>query len=151
MTDRAGREAFAYFETVPTRWADNDVYGQVNNVAYYGFFDTVVNRVLIERCGLDIHGGAVIGLVVETGCRYFAPLSYPAPVEVGLSVERLGNTSVTYALGVFAPGAEKAAAAGRFVHVYVDRTSRRPAALPEDLRAGLAPLTARPPARFAPS
>ena len=140
QAERTARAAFAHFETVPTRWADNDVYGHVNNVAYYGFFDTVVNRVLIEHCGLDIHDGAVIGLVVETGCRYFAPLAYPAPVEVGLRVERLGNTSVAYALGVFAPGEEEAAATGRFVHVYVDRASRRSAPLPAGLRAGLAPL-----------
>ena len=141
MTERGSlREAFASFETVPTRWADNDVYGHVNNVAYYGFFDTVVNRVLIERCGLDIHGGAVIGLVVETGCRYFAPLAHPAPVEVGLRVERLGNSSVTYALGVFEEGAARSAADGRFVHVYVDRETRRPVPLPDAMRTGLAAL-----------
>ena len=134
------RDAFAHFETVPTRWADNDVYGHVNNVAYYGFFDTVVNRVLIERCGLDIHQGSVIGLVVETGCRYFAPLRYPEPIEVGLVIERLGTTSVAYGLGVFASGATRSAADGRFVHVYVDRATRRPSPLPDPMRAGLAPL-----------
>ena len=135
------RDAFTLFETVPTRWADNDVYGHVNNVAYYGFFDTVVNRVLIERCGLDIHDGDVIGLVVETGCRYFAPLRYPDPVEIGLAVERLGTSSVAYALGVFAPGQARSAADGRFVHVYVDRTTRRPTPLPDAMRAGLEGLT----------
>ena len=134
------RDAFALFETVPTRWADNDVYGHVNNVAYYGFFDTVVNRVLLGRCGLDIHEGGVVGLVAETGCRYFAPLRYPEPVEVGLRVERLGTTAVTYGLGVFAPGAPRPAAEGRFVHVYVVRGTRRPVPLPEAMRAGLAPL-----------
>ena len=141
MSERGSlRDTFVLLETVPTRWADNDIYGHVNNVAYYGFFDTVVNRVLIERCGLDIHGGAVIGLVVETGCRYFAPLAYPAPVEVGLRVERLGNSSVAYALGVFEEGAPRSAADGRFVHVYVDRETRRPVALPDAMRAGLAAL-----------
>ena len=134
------RDAFRLFETVPTRWSDNDVYGHVNNVAYYGFFDTVVNRVLIARCGLDIHEGGVIGLVVETGCRYFAPLAYPQGLEVGLRVERLGTSSVAYALGVFAEGAERSAADGRFVHVYVDRATRRPTPLPDAMRAGLEPL-----------
>lgn len=134
------RSSYPCFVPMPTRWADNDVYGHINNVAYYGFFDTAVNRVLIEDCGLDIHGGAVIGLVVETSCRYHAPLSYPAELEVGLGVERLGNSSVVYRLGVFEAGASQAAADGRFVHVYVDRQTRRPAALPDAMRAGLTPL-----------
>jgi len=134
------RDAFARFVPIQTRWSDNDVYGHVNNVAYYGFFDTAVNKLLIEECGLDIHGGEVIGLVVETGCRYHAALAYPEPVEVGIAVERLGNSSVTYRLGVFAEGAERSAADGRFVHVYVDRDTRRPVPLPGDMRAGLEPL-----------
>lgn len=131
------RGAYRHFVPVPTRWADNDVYGHVNNVAYYAYFDTAVNRVLIERCGLDIHEGAVIGLVVETGCRYHAPLSFPAELEVGVAVERLGTSSVAYAVGVFEAGAERSAADGRFVHVYVDRQSRKPTPLPDAMRAGL--------------
>ena len=134
------RSRFPRFVPVPTRWGDNDVYGHVNNVAYYAYFDTAVNRVLIERCGLDIHEGAVIGLVAETGCRYHAPLAFPQGLEVGVAVERLGNSSVAYALGVFAAGAERSAADGRFVHVYVDRRTRRPVPLPDAMRAGLAPL-----------
>ncbi len=130
-----GRERFRLFRTLPTRWADNDVYGHVNNVAYYGFFDTAVNQALIEAGALDPATSPVIGLVVETGCRYFAPLSFPDPVDVGLAVERLGGSSVTYALGVFAPGAPSAAAAGVFTHVYVGRESRRPALIPEATRA----------------
>ena len=137
----APREAFALFEPVSTRWADNDVYGHVNNVAYYAFFDTAVNRVLIRDCGLDIHEGSVIGLVVETGCRYHAPLAFPQDLEIGVAVERLGTSSVTYALGVFEVGGACSAADGRFVHVYVDRASRRPVPLPEAMRAGLGPIT----------
>lgn len=140
------RGTYRAFVPVPTRWADNDVYGHVNNVAYYAYFDTAVNRVLIERCGLDIHGdekdgGSVIGLVVETGCRYHAPLSFPAELEVGVAVERLGNSSVAYAVGVFEAGAERSAADGRFVHVYVDRETRKPTKLPDAMRAGLEGLT----------
>ena len=135
------RSAYRTFVPVPTRWADNDVYGHVNNVAYYEFFDTAVNRVLIERCGLDIHEGAVIGLVVETSCKYHAPLAFPQDLEVGVAVERLGNSSVAYAVGVFAAGAERSAADGRFVHVYVDRATRKPTALPDAMRAGLERLT----------
>ena len=141
MSERgAARGDFAVFVPVGTRWSDNDVYGHVNNVAYYGFFDTAVNRFLIERCGLDIHGGDVIGLVVETGCRYHASLAYPQDLEIGIKVERLGNSSVTYALGVFPVGEERSAADGRFVHVYVDRATRRPVPLPDPMRAGLEPL-----------
>jgi len=131
------RSDFAYFEPIVTRWADNDIYGHVNNVAYYGFFDTAVNNYLIRDCGLDIHAGAIIGLVVETGCRYFAPIAYPEPVEIGLAVERIGSTSVIYTPSVFRAGGTEAVADGRFVHVYVDRESRRPVPLPEPMRNGL--------------
>jgi acyl-CoA thioester hydrolase len=129
------RTAFRVFRTLATRWMDNDVYGHINNVAYYSYFDTAVNQALIEAGVLDPAGSPVIGLVVETGCRYFAPLSFPGPVEVGLAVERLGSSSVTYALGVFRPGAAEAAAAGHFTHVYVDRHGRRPVAIPAGTRA----------------
>jgi acyl-CoA thioester hydrolase len=120
---------------------DNDVYGHVNNVVYYGYFDTVVNRYLIERGVLDIHQGPVIGLVVESGCRYFAPLAFPQTVVAGLRVARLGNSSVSYEIGLFAEDSDTAAAQGHFVHVYVDRQTRRPCPLPAPLRQALAVLT----------
>ncbi|HUF86242.1 MAG TPA: thioesterase family protein [Thermohalobaculum sp.] len=146
MTARArpqppGRAAYRAFRLISTRWSDNDVYGHINNVEYYAFFDTVVNAHLIERGVLDIQAGPVIGLVVETTCRYFAPLAFPEPVEGGLRVERLGRSSVTYGVGIFRAGAERAAAAGHFVHVYVDRETRRPVALSAALRAELERLT----------
>lgn len=142
MTERRGREQYAQWRALPTRWADNDVYGHVNNAAYYGFFDTAVNSFLIEEAGLDIHAGAVIGLVVETGCAYFAPLAYPETVEAGLRVARLGNSSVSYEIGLFAEGAAEPAAQGYFVHVYVDRETRRPVPIPKSMRTVLAGLEA---------
>ncbi len=137
------REAFRHHSQISTRWMDNDVYGHVNNVQYYSFFDTVVNRYLIEAGALDIHAGAVIGLVIETHCNYFAPLAFPQPVEAGLRVAHVGTSSVRYEVGLFAPDALLAAAVGHFVHVYVDRATRRPVPLPEALLQALAPL--RPP------
>jgi len=131
------RSDYARFRVLPTRWADNDIYGHINNAAYYGFFDTAVNCFLIEEAGLDIQAGAVIGLVVETGCNYFAPLAYPETVESGLRVSRLGKSSVSYELGLFRQGEDDPAAQGRFVHVYVDRETRRPVSLPEAMRQAL--------------
>jgi acyl-CoA thioester hydrolase len=122
---------------------DNDVYGHVNNVVYYSFFDTAVNRYLIEAGALDIHRSPVIGLVVETRCNYFAPLEFPQTVEAGLRVAHLGSSSVRYEVGLFAAGEPMSAAAGHFVHVYVDRATRKPTALPEALRAALQPLILR--------
>ena len=138
--DRGTRADYRFFLTIPTRWMDNDVYGHVNNVVYYGYFDTVVNRYLIEQGVLDIHAGDVIGLVVESGCRYFAPLAFPQTVVAGLRVVRLGTSSVRYEIGLFADDSEVAAAHGHFVHVYVDRATRRPCPLPEPMRAALEPL-----------
>ena len=135
-----GREAYKAWREIGTRWADNDAYGHVNNIIYYAWFDTAVNSWLIDAGLLDVATGALIGLVVETGCRYAAPLAFPEPVEIGLSVDRLGTSSVTYRLGVFAKGAGEAAAEGHFVHVYVDRASRRPVALPEPWRERLESL-----------
>jgi acyl-CoA thioester hydrolase len=131
------RSAYRVWRQIGTRWADNDAYGHVNNTVYYQWFDTAVNAWLIEAGLLDIEAGDPIGLVVETGCRYAAPLAYPEPVEVGLSVAKLGRSSVTYHLGVFAGGADEAAAEGHFTHVYVDRADRRPADLPALWRARL--------------
>lgn len=129
-----GRAAYPAWHLITTRWADNDAYGHVNNTVYYQWFDTAVNAWLIEAGLLDIARGDPIGLVVETGCRYAAPLAYPEPVEIGLAVEHLGRSSVRYRLGVFAQGAAAPAAEGHFVHVYVDRANRRPAELPEEWR-----------------
>jgi acyl-CoA thioester hydrolase len=132
-----GRAAYPVWREIATRWADNDAYGHVNNVVHYSWFDTAVNAWLIENGLLDIDHGDPIGLVVETGCRYAGSLTYPAPVEIGLGVERLGGSSVTYRLGVFAKGSGEAAAEGHFTHVYVGRESRRPVPLPETWRTKL--------------
>ncbi|WP_418320738.1 acyl-CoA thioesterase [Piscinibacter sakaiensis] len=134
------RGHYRHFQSISTRWMDNDIYGHVNNVVYYSFFDTAVNRYLIDSGALDIHDGASIGLVVETHCNYFAPLAFPETVDAGLRVARIGRSSVRYEVGLFAAGAESAAAAGHFVHVYVDRQTRRPAALPDLLLRALQPL-----------
>ncbi len=134
------RSAYPFFTRLSTRWMDNDVYGHVNNVVYYSFFDTVVNGYLIGRGALDIENGSVIGLVVETHCNFFAPLRYPQAVEAGLRVARIGTSSVRYEIGLFADAAQACAASGHFVHVYVDRASRRPVALPASLLTALAPL-----------
>jgi acyl-CoA thioester hydrolase len=137
-----GRDAYPVWREIGTRWADNDAYGHVNNTIYYAWFDTAVNAWLIEAGLLDVAAGDPIGLVVETGCRYARPLAYPQDVEVGLAVERLGTSSVRYRLGVFAKGGDDPAAEGFFVHVYVDRETRRPVALPEPWRERLAKIAA---------
>jgi acyl-CoA thioester hydrolase len=134
------REAYAVFRTIGTRWMDNDAYGHVNNVVYYSWFDTAVNAHLIEHGVLDIHGGEVIGLVIETQCNYFAPLAFPQVVEAGIRVARIGSSSVRYEVSLFAQGEPLAAAQGHFVHVYVDRASRRPVPLPAPLKAVLETL-----------
>ena len=131
------RSQFRVFRTIGTRWADNDVYGHVNNVVYYSWFDTAVNAYLIEQGALDIHQGGTIGLVIETQCNYFYPIAFPQNVDVGLRVGKLGNSSVRYEIGLFAEGEPLTAALGHFVHVYVDRETRRPCALPERLRSVL--------------
>jgi acyl-CoA thioester hydrolase len=146
MTDRTdrpqaqGREHYAQFSEIGTRWMDNDAYGHLNNVVYYSFFDTAVNRWLIARGALDVEHGAVIGLVVETRCNYFAPLAFPQVVEAGLRVAHVGGSSVRYEVGLFGQGQPLSAAAGHFVHVYVDRATRRPVPLPPALLAALQPL-----------
>ena len=140
MSERASahkRAQYRHFLPIQTRWSDNDAYGHVNNVVYYSWFDTVVNEYLIAQGVLDITGGAVIGLVVETQCRYFSELAFPQPVDLGLRIGKLGTSSVRYEIGVFAEGEPAASAQGHFVHVYVDRATRRPTALPAPLRAAL--------------
>ena len=131
------RGDYKHFLAIPTRWMDNDVYGHVNNVVYYSYFDTVVNEYLVGAGVLDIERSRVIGLVVETMCRYFQPLAFPEVVEAGLRVARLGRSSVRYEIGIFRRGEEEPAAIGHFVHVYVDRDSRRPVEIPESLRRAL--------------
>jgi acyl-CoA thioester hydrolase len=131
------RDLYRRFLTIPTRWMDNDVYGHVNNVVYYSYFDTVVNEYLVSSGSLDIEKSRVIGLVVETRCRFFKPITFPDTVHAGLRVARLGNSSVRYEIGLFRNDEESAAAQGHFVHVYVDREGRRPAALPPEMREAL--------------
>ena len=131
---------YPYFVPVTTRWMDNDVYGHVNNVTYYSFFDSTVNTYLIEVGGLDIHHGNVVGFVVSSSCDYFASIAFPERIEIGLRVGKLGNSSVQYELAVFKADEDEACAAGRFVHVFVDRSSNRPVSIPENLRAALTVL-----------
>lgn len=133
------RSAYRWFVDVPTRWMDNDVYGHVNNVVYYAYFDTVINRFLVELGGLDIHGGAVIGLCVESGCTFLAPVAFPQQLQGGLRVAHVGRTSVRYEVGIFG-GGDEAVAQGHFVHVFVDRAERRPAELPAALRSAVESL-----------
>jgi len=135
------RSAFAHFLAIGTRWKDNDVYGHVNNVEYYSFFDTVINDFLIRSGGLDIHGGDVIGLCVESQCTFKQSLAFPDSVDAGLRVSKLGNSSVHYEIGLFRAGSDDPAATGRFVHVFVDRTDRRPAPIPAQLRTALEGIT----------
>lgn len=134
------RSSYRVFRPISTRWMDNDVYGHVNNVVYYSWFDTAVNAHLIEQGALDIHHGEVIGLVVETQCNYFAPLAFPQTVEAGIRVAKLGNSSVRYEVGLFAQGEALCAARGHFVHVYVNRQTRRPTPLPTHLKTTLESL-----------
>ena len=131
------RSAYRVFRSLTTRWMDNDAYGHVNNVIYYSWFDTAVNAYLIEQGVLDIAHGETIGLVVETQCHYFAPLAFPQTVEAGIRVARLGASSVRYEIGLFAQGAPLTAASGHFIHVYVDKATRRPTPLPLNLKTVL--------------
>ncbi|MEO1491224.1 MAG: thioesterase family protein [Pseudomonadota bacterium] len=131
------RADYRAFHRITTRWMDNDVYGHVNNVVYYSFFDTVVNGHLVEAGVLDFEAGTTIGLVVETTCSYFAPIAFPDAVTGGLRVDRIGTSSVQYGVGIFRGDEDNAAAAGHFVHVYVGRETRRPVPIPDDLRAVL--------------
>ncbi len=129
------RTRYLRFVPLTTRWMDNDAYGHLNNVVYLSLFDTAVNSVLVGAGLLDIVGGDVIGLVVETGCNFFASLAFPQPVEAGLAISHVGSSSLRFEIGIFAAGAAETAARGHFVHVYVDRESRRPVALPAGLLA----------------
>jgi acyl-CoA thioester hydrolase len=142
MTDRPTRDDFVAWRTVTTRWRDDDAYGHLNNATYYELFDTAVNAYLYEATGVDIRTLPHIGIVAETGCRYFRELGFPAPIETGLVVDKVGRSSVVYRIGLFqGPGAE-AAAEGRFVHVYVDNTdpTRPVVPVPDVIRAAVEPL-----------
>ena len=136
----ATRADYRHFLAIATRWMDNDSYGHVNNVTYYSYFDTAVNEHLIRYGGLDIGKDPVIGYAVETSCRFAKPLSFPEAVDVGLRVARLGTTSVIYEIGIFRRGEDEPAAMGRFVHVWVDRATERPAPVPPRIRAAILPL-----------
>ncbi len=136
------RPDYRAFRRIPTRWMDNDVYGHINNVIHYSLFDTAVNGWLVDRDVLDFAGGEQIGLVVETGCRYFAEMAFPDVVTAGIRVTRLGTSSVRYEVGLFRNDEARASAEGHFIHVYVDRTTRRPAPLNEDLRRALKTISA---------
>lgn len=128
------RADYRFFSSIPTRWMDNDVYGHVNNVNYYSFFDTAVNKHLIEQGALDIEKSDVIGLVVETQCNYFAPIAFPQTIEAGLRVTKIGSSSVRYEIGLFSEGSDTSVAQGHFIHVYVNRQTNRPVPLPAPLK-----------------
>lgn len=136
----SARDGYRWFHRISTRWKDNDVYGHVNNVEYYSYFDSAINTYLIREAGLDIHQGAVIGLCAESHCRFLDALAFPDAVDAGLRVLHLGRSSVRYGIGLFREGSDTLAADGWFVHVFVDRASRRPVPLPEPMRAALAAL-----------
>lgn len=131
------REDYKYFYPINTRWSDNDIYGHVNNVVYYSYFDTAANRYLIEEGGLDISDGRIVGYVVNSGCQYHSPITYPETIEAGVRVDVLGNRSVQYGIAIFKAGEDVAAAHGHFVHVFVDRTENRSVPIPEKLRTAL--------------
>jgi acyl-CoA thioester hydrolase len=139
---RSARAAYRLFRPITTRWMDNDVFGHVNNVVYYSYFDTAVNGYLIEQGVLDIAGSPIVGLVVETGCAYFESVAFPDALEAGLAVESLGRSSVRYRIGIFREGATAASAQGHFIHVYVDRTTQQSVAIPPNIRAVLAAIAA---------
>jgi acyl-CoA thioester hydrolase len=131
------RAEYRHFLAIPTRWMDNDVYGHVNNVVYYSYFDTVINKFLIERGGLDIHKSPIVGITAETGCRFHESIAYPETVDAGLRVGHLGRSSVRYEIGLFRAGRDTAAAEGFFVHVFVERAVNRPVDIPAAIRAAL--------------
>jgi acyl-CoA thioester hydrolase len=134
---RPTRDGYRYFLQVPTRWMDNDLYGHVNNVVYYSYVDTVVNRYLVDEGKLDIHNATVVGVVVDSQCSYYAAVAYPDMLSGGLRVARLGRSSVVYEVGIFKEQEAEAVAAARFVHVFVDRDSMKPVDMPAPIRAAL--------------
>ena len=131
------RTNYSYFSDITTRWMDNDIYGHVNNVIYYSYFDSVANQYLIEEGGLDIHTAEIVGFVVASNCQYKAPISYPELIEAGLRVNSLGNSSVEYGIGIFKKGALNASAMGTFTHVFVDRSTEKSVPIPSQIRSAL--------------
>lgn len=131
------RPDYKIFYPITTRWSDNDIYGHVNNVMYYSYFDTAANRYLIEEGGLDISDGSIVGFVVNSGCEYHAPITYPESIEAGVRVDKLGNSSVQYGIAIFKAGEQEAAAHGHFVHVFVERAQNRSVPIPQNLRVAL--------------
>lgn len=142
MADAAipGRDDYRVFYPITTRWMDNDLYGHVNNVTYYSYFDTAVNQYLIEQGRLDIHNGTIVGFVVSSSCSYRRSVAFPERIEAGLRVDRLGNSSVQYGVGIFREGEPAICAHGEFVHVFVDRAENRSVPVPESIRAALEAL-----------
>jgi len=134
------RADYRYFHPISTRWHDNDIYGHVNNVTYYSYFDSAMNTYLIHEGGLDIHNGGVVGFVISSSCDYFAPIAFPDAIEVGLRVGKLGNSSVQYELAIFKQGEQQACAAGKVVHVFVERAHNRSTPIPDGLRKTLEAL-----------
>ena len=134
------RDRYPHFMSVQTRWSDNDIYGHVNNVTYYSYFDTVVNCFLIDEGGLDIQQDSIIGVAVETMCNFMKPISYPEPIDAGLRVGNIGHSIVRFEIGIFRKGDEEAVAAGHFVHVFVDRATNAPVPVPDAIRAVLEPI-----------
>ncbi|WP_342806132.1 thioesterase family protein [Alteromonas sp. M12] len=137
MSTKYTRNDYKVFYPMQTRWADNDIYGHVNNVQYYAYFDTAVNRYLIEEGGLNIHSDAVVGFVVESKCQYFSAIAYPQSLQIGLRVSRLGNSSVTYEIGIFVEGESSPSAQGHFVHVFVEQQSNKSTAIPSNILEAL--------------
>jgi acyl-CoA thioester hydrolase len=142
MTDGKpmNREDYKYFNSITTRWMDNDVYGHVNNVTYYSYFDTTANQYLIEEAGLDIHNAPIIGFVVHSNCNYLSPIAYPDKIEAGLYVKKIGNSAVTYGVGIFKKGENTASAFGEFVHVFVNRADKKSVSIPEKMRIAMEKL-----------
>jgi acyl-CoA thioester hydrolase len=136
-TDKPGRSDYPVFYPLTTRWSDNDIYGHVNNVVYYSYFDTVANRYLIEEGGMDISDGTIVGYVVNSGCQYLSSITHPEPIEAGLRVEKLGNSSVQYGIAIFREGETEPAAFGHFVHVFVERAANKSVPIPAPLRTAL--------------
>jgi acyl-CoA thioester hydrolase len=140
------REHYGYLQVIPTRWMDNDIYGHVNNVTYYSYFDTIINTWLISEGGLNIHTGQSIGLCAESHCTFSAPIAFPQTVEAGLRVDKIGRSSVRYGIGLFIAGETSSIAEGWFVHVFVDRDTRKSTPIGDNMRAALARLVPAPPA-----
>lgn len=145
MSDKPlSRSDYKRFYPITTRWMDNDIYGHVNNVTYYSYFDSAVNRYLIEEGGLNIHDAPIVGFVVNSSCNYRAPIAYPDAIEAGLRVNKLGNSSVTYGVGIFKAGEEQACAFGDFIHVFVNRAQNTSAPIPSSIRTALEALLITP-------